>query len=216
MFTGIIEEIGVVKELSQYSTGAKLFITCNKVLEDVNIGDSIAIDGVCQTVVTFANGIFSVNVSEQTLNVTNFKYLKPGKMVNLERALSLNTRLGGHIVTGHVDNVGIIKQISDNGEFFKFRIEIPDELVKYVVQKGSVTINGISLTVAEIVNNVITIAIIPHTFKNTNLKNLRIGDFVNIETDILAKYIEKMLLSNGKDKGENNISMEFLVENGYV
>lgn len=213
MFTGIVEETGIVKSFSKKSNGADIIVECSKVLEDSKIGDSIAINGVCQTVTAMSDNTFSAKVSDETLRVTTLCGMKTGDIVNLERALTLNSRLGGHIVSGHVDCRGKFISITQLTDFYNLEFEIPQEQEKYVVHKGSVTINGISLTVAQINGNIITTAIIPHTFNNTNLKSLQIGDYVNIETDILGKYVEKFL--SAKDNN-NSISMNFLQENGFL
>lgn len=213
MFTGIIEEIGIVKSLTPKTNGAEIIVACNKILEDVNIGDSIAINGVCQTVIRYSVSEFAAEISDETLNVTTLGSLKSGDTVNLERALTLSSRLGGHIVSGHVDCKGKFTNIEKLSDFYNLSFEIPEEQEKYVVYKGSITINGISLTVAEIECNIVKVAIIPHTFNNTNLKDLKIGEEVNIETDILGKYVEKFLSAKDNKKG---ISMDFLQENGFV
>lgn len=215
MFTGIVEEIGTVRDVRMLSAGAELVIGCKTVLHDSKIGDSIAVDGVCQTVteISVASGYFKVKVSDETLNVTTFRNLKCGDTVNLERALTLSTRLGGHIVSGHVDCKAKCIKIQKNNEFYDIGFEIPTFQQKYVVYKGSITVNGISLTVAKINGNKFSIAVIPHTYENTNLSLLKTGDYVNIETDILGKYVEKML--SARDN-KNDISMEFLQENGFV
>lgn len=213
MFTGIIEETGRVKSLTPKTNGAEVIIACSKVLEDVKIGDSIAINGVCQTVIHSTLSEFSAEISDETLKITTLGALKSGDVVNLERALTLSSRLGGHIVSGHVDCRGKFINIEKLSDFYNLEFEIPEEQEKYVVYKGSITINGISLTVAEINRNVVKVAIIPHTFNNTNLKDLKIGDEVNIETDILGKYVEKFLSAKDNKKG---ISMDFLQENGFV
>lgn len=211
MFTGIIEEIGVIKEFSKSGSSALIVVECKKILEDVKLGDSIAINGVCQTVVRFDKTFFAVQVSSETLFVTNLANLKAGDKVNLERALTLSARLGGHLVSGHVDGLAKVKNIQKLSEFYNLKFEVDKDLSKYIVKKGSVTINGISLTVANIVQNEFEVAIIPHTFDNTTLKCLKIGDFVNIEVDILAKYVEKFL-STGNN---SSIDMNFLKENGF-
>ena len=213
MFTGIIEETGILKNFDKMSNGAAIEITCSKVLKETKIGDSISINGVCETVTEISTNSFAAKVSDETLNVTTFKNFKLGDIVNLERALTLNSRLGGHIVSGHVDCIGILLNIEKYSEFYNMEFEIPKEQSKYIVYKGSVTINGISLTVANIKDNRFKVAIIPHTFENTNLKYLKIGDNVNIETDILGKYVEKML--SVRDN-KSDISLEFLQENGFV
>lgn len=213
MFTGIVEEIGIVKSLEFKANGAKIVIGCQKVIEDVKIGDSIAIDGVCQTVIAFNSSEFSAEISDETLKVTTLGNLKSWNTVNLERALTLNSRLGGHIVSGHVDCMGKFINIEKLSDFYNLQFEIPEEQEKYVVYKGSITINGVSLTVANIVDNIVSVAIIPHTYNNTSLKDLKLGQGVNIETDILGKYVEKFLSAKDNKKG---ISMNFLQENGFV
>ena len=215
MFTGIIEEIGTVKEFSKSGKNALIVVECKKVIETGNdgtkIGDSIAIDGVCQTVVAIDKNSFSAQVSSETLGATTFLNFRTGTKVNLERALTLNQRLGGHIVTGHADGVAKVKSFQQKGEFYDVKFEVGKDLIKYIVKKGSVSLNGISLTVADVVSCEFNVAIIPHTFENTNLINLKSGDFVNLEVDILAKYVEKFL-STG-----NNVTIDenFLKENGF-
>lgn len=197
MFTGIVEETGFIKSFD----GHKLIVECSKVLENTQIGDSIAIDGCCQTVVAMSLNTFSADVSSETLKIT--KGFKTGECVNLERALLPQTRMGGHIVQGHIDGTG--KYLGD------MTFEVPKELDKYIVYKGSITVNGVSLTVSKNQNNTFSVAIIPHTLENTNLKYLKIGDLVNIETDILGRYVEKFLSTKN-----NNITEDFLKENGFM
>lgn len=213
MFTGIIEETGKIKSFKKEANGAGIEIECSKVLQGTNIGDSIAVNGTCQTVVEITQNSFKTNISDETLNVTNFSKAKTGGCVNLERALTLSSRLGGHIVTGHIDGTGKFIKKEKLTDFYNLYFEIPDKLQKYIVNKGSVTIEGISLTVASIKDSIITTAIIPHTFENTNLPYLKEGDLVNIETDILGKYVEKFLSVNDNKK---DISLEFLAENGFI
>jgi len=213
MFTGIIEETGKIKTIKKGTNGAEIEIECSKVLEGARIGDSIAVNGVCQTVTELFQSSFKARVSDETLSVTTFNNLKSAESVNLERALTLSSRLGGHIVSGHIDGVGKFVSKQKLSDFYNLTFELPEELQKYVVYKGSITINGISLTVAAINDNFVTVAIIPHTFENTNLKSLKEGDFINIETDILGKYVEKLL--SAKDNKEG-ISMKFLLENGFA
>ncbi len=213
MFTGIIEETGKIKTFKKNSNGAEIEVECSEVLKDTKIGDSISVNGTCQTVIELLNNSFKAQISDETLRVTNFNYAKAGQSVNLERALTLSSRLGGHIVSGHVDGVGKFVSKEKLTDFYNLVFEIPSELDKYVVYKGSITINGISLTVASIKNNIVEVAIIPHTFENTNLLTLKEGDYVNIETDILGKYVEKFLSVNNNKK---DISIDFLMENGFV
>lgn len=197
MFTGIVEEIGKIKSFD----GKKLVVECKKVLENTQLGDSIAIDGCCQTVVNITSNTFSADVSTETLRIT--KGFKAGELVNLERALTPQTRMGGHIVQGHID--GVAKYLGD------MRFEVSKELDKYIVYKGSITVNGISLTVSKNEGNTFCIAIIPHTLENTNLKTLKTGDLVNIETDIVGRYVEKFLSTK-----DNNLTEDFLKENGFM
>lgn len=197
MFTGIVEEIGKIKSFN----GEKLVVECKKVLENTQLGDSIAIDGCCQTVVDLTSNTFSTDVSPETLRI--IKGFKAGELVNLERALTPQSRMGGHIVQGHID--GVAKHLG------KMRFEVPKELDKYIVYKGSITINGVSLTVAQNERNTFAVAIIPHTLENTNLKTLKTGDFVNIETDIVGRYVEKFLSTK-----DNNLTEDFLKENGFM
>lgn len=217
MFTGIIEEIGIVKDFRQGKDFASICVECKNVLNDSKIGDSIAINGVCQTVVTIDANSFSVQISEETLKVTNFSTLAKGQEVNLERALTFSQRLGGHMVSGHVDFCTKINKIEKKSDFYDVHFEIPKNFKKYFVSKGSVAVNGISLTIANISPEVFQTAIIPHTFENTNLKHLNEGAFVNIEIDILAKYVEKFLsTNNNKEAKSANIDEHFLKENGFL
>lgn len=208
MFTGIIEEIGEVKNYNSDT----IEIKCSKVLEDTKIGDSICVNGVCQTVVLLSANSFTARLSQTTRDITTFSDIKIGAKVNLERALTLNSRLGGHIVSGHVEGTGKIVKVEKFSEFYNLFIEIPDNLEKYVVKKGSITIDGISLTVADINKNIIMVSLIPHTFEKTNLKYN--GKFVNIETDILSKYVEKFLLT-GNNNVKTVIDEQFLIDNGF-
>ncbi len=212
MFTGIIEETGTIKEFKKDSNDALIKVECKKVLENTKIGDSIAINGVCQTVTALGKNYFCAQISSQTLLLTTFSNAKAGDKVNLERALALKDRIGGHFVSGHVDGVAKVLNIQKQKDFCNIKLEIPKNFTKYVVNQGSITFNGISLTVAQITANEVEVAIIPHTFENTNLKNLKMGDFVNLECDILAKYVEKNLSTeNNKSKLNEN----FLKENGF-
>ena len=208
MFTGIIEELGKVKNISTNG----ITIECKTVLEETKAGDSIAVNGVCLTVRKLTPDSFAADVSPESFRVTVLKDLRCGDFVNLERALPAGGRLGGHFVTGHVDGKGKILSIGKNAEFYDLKVELDSDEVKYCVKKGSVAINGISLTIADIEKNTVMIALIPHTYENTNLKYLKNGSFVNIETDILSKYVEKFLLTRDNKSG---IDLEFLQRNGF-
>lgn len=219
MFTGIIEEMGIVKSIKS----KVITIEANKIFDDLKLGDSVAVNGTCLTVSSFEGKtspkIFNADITSETLSRTNLGDLKSGFKVNLERALTLNGRLGGHIVSGHIDGVGIIKNISKNAEDIELTIEVSPNLMKYIIEKGSVAVDGISLTVAKVNKNYFSIAIIPHTLKETILYYKKAGDKVNIENDIIGKYVEKLLsfnnINNNKNSNINNINMEFLIKNGF-
>ena len=208
MFTGIIEELGIVQNI----TSNKITIECGIVIQDAKLGDSIAVNGVCLTVVKILSQGFVADVSPETFKVTAFSDLKIGDVVNLERAMKADGRFGGHIVSGHVDGKGKFLDCKEFGEFYELSFELTTELLKYVIKKGSITINGISLTIAGVNKNSINIALIPHTYENTNLKNLKNDDFVNIEVDLIAKYVEKFLSTSDN---KSRISLEFLQEHGF-
>jgi len=192
MFTGLVEEQGIVKSLVREGTNLHLQISCNLVLEDISLGASIAVDGVCQTVTKFDSESFWVTAIDETLKLTNFGTYQIGTKVNLERCLRASDRLGGHIVQGHVDAVGEIISIIDASGSYEVTVQIPENLSRYVIHKGSICINGISLTVASISGNLIKVCIIPKTWDVTNLSFLQTGSKVNIEVDVLAKYLEKL------------------------
>ncbi len=193
MFTGLIEEIGTIESITHLGGGKKLKINANKVISDVKVDDSIAVDGCCQTVISFNNNCFEVIAIEETLRKTTLGDFKVGKKVNLERALRVGDRLGGHYVQGHVDCVGQVKKIQKEKTDWLVGIQFPVEFKKYVVSVGSICLNGISLTVANVESNILNVAIIPHTFGNTNLKDWKVGGKINLEFDILGKYVESIL-----------------------
>lgn len=193
MFTGIIEEVGIVEKIKKANDVARITISASLIVKDAKEGDSIAVSGVCLTAVeVFQNG-FLADISKETLSKTNFGNLRLGAKVNLERSVTLQTRLGGHIVLGHVDGCGRITSIEQNGDYSTIRIAYPKELSRYMVYKGSIAVEGISLTIANLVDDWFEVAIIPKTWNKTNLSSLGVGDIVNLETDILAKYVERLL-----------------------
>ena len=198
MFTGIIEEVGEVVAIETGTTGGQLRVRCRRVLEDVRQGASIAANGVCLTVVSFDANSFAADVSQETLRRSNLGQLRPGSRVNLERPLSLSGRLGGHIVQGHVDATGELVSLEPQppGHWW-MRVRFPRELAPYVVEKGSIAVDGVSLTVAALEGDVFAVAVIPHTYEATNLRDRRPGDRLNLEADILAKYVESLLKRTG-------------------
>ncbi|HOV15097.1 MAG TPA: riboflavin synthase [Spirochaetota bacterium] len=205
MFTGIIEETGILKSISN----GKILISVKTILSDLKIGDSVAVNGVCLTVTGIDSSLISFDVSPTTTKLSRFKVgeMRIGEDVNLERALSLNTRLGGHIVSGHIDGVCKIIEITKKDESFFYEFLYPKEIKSLIIPKGSVTIDGISLTISNVLSSSFLVTVIPQTIKETNLKNKRVGDFTHIEADIFARYIKHILLSEGLD-GENKKIIE--------
>lgn len=218
MFTGIIEEMGKIKQLKRGENSAKVIIDADVVLKDVHLGDSIAVNGICLTVVRYGDRFFEVDVMAETLRKTNLGQLQPGSLVNLERALRVGDRLGGHIVSGHIDGIGIIKSQTREDIAIVTEIKAPSEVMKYVVPKGSIAIDGTSLTVVGCTDENFTISLIPHTAKLTTLGYKGPGDMVNLEADILGKYIERISMFQNMDKNKKNngITAEFLLENGFM
>lgn len=213
MFTGIIEEVGTVKGIQHAGNNSFIKVKAEKILEDVHIGDSIAVNGVCLTVTSYDNGIFRADVMNETLSRSSLGSLKNGSPVNLERAMSANGRFGGHIVSGHIDGTGIISAIKNDGIAIWYTINTVPEIMHYIIEKGSIAIDGISLTVAKVSKNDFSVSIIPHTAQQTILSYKKVGDIVNLENDIVGKYIEKF---TRPEKNKNNISMNFLSENGFI
>ena len=193
MFTGIIEELGSVRSIEERGENARLVISARVVTEGTNHGDSIAVNGVCLTALDIQRDSFAADVSRETLQRSTLGRLKPGVPVNLERAVTPATRLGGHIVQGHVDGRGQFLGVEDHGESWTLRIKYPAELARYLVFKGSVAVEGISLTIAGLTDEYFEIAIIPKTWEVTNLFHLEPGDDVILEVDIIGKYVEKLL-----------------------
>lgn len=214
MFTGIIEEVGTVQAIQHSGGNSFIKISAEKILSDVHDGDSIAVNGVCLTVTDFSNNIFRADVMNETLNRSSLGSLKKGSPVNLERAMSANGRFGGHIVSGHIDGTGVISDIKKDGIAIWYTISTKPEIMRYIIEKGSIAIDGISLTVAKVTDNNFSVSIIPHTAQQTILLYKRIGDIVNLENDIVGKYIEKLL--NHTSVSKSNISMDFLAENGFI
>ena len=191
MFTGIIEEIGVIKGKRSKGNGFEIIVSGNKVFDDLKVGDSIAVNGVCLTVEKIEGENFYVSISLQTKRETNLGEIKVGEYVNLERALKIGDRIGGHFLTGHIDFKTKISSLKREGEFYLMKIKIPDEYRKYMIKRGSISVDGISLTIAEIFKDEVIIYLIPYTVENTNLKYKKTGSYVNVEIDIFAKYLVK-------------------------
>jgi len=213
MFTGLIEEIGKISAITQISGGIRFKISAEKVFDDLKIDDSIAINGICLTVTKFENNGFYCDAVGATLTKTTLQNYSVGEEVNLERAVRLSDRLGGHLVQGHVNGVGTVKQIVKLGENYFVEITVPHELKKYLVDEGSIAVDGISFTIANLEEEIFGISVIPHTWKNTVLKNRKPGNKVNIETDIIAKYVEKLLMST--DKQDNRFTDSWFKNLGY-
>ena len=207
MFTGIIEELGTLKSLN----GGRIEITCAKILEDIKIGDSICTNGICLTVTDFAENYFAADVMPETFRKTSLENLNIGGAINLERAMKVGDRFGGHIVSGHIDGVGKISNIRTDGNAIFINISAENFLLKQIAAKGSVALDGISLTVVDADTENFSVSMIPHTRAVTNFKFKRVGSVVNIETDILAKYIERLMTF----KTSSEITKDFLLENGF-
>ncbi|PRX33524.1 riboflavin synthase alpha chain [Orenia metallireducens] len=217
MFTGIVEELGKVKRIQRGSKSIVLVIEAAKVLEDVKLGDSIATNGVCLTVTSFTEKEFTVDVMPETMRHSSLGDLKVGSEVNLERALRLGDRLGGHLVSGHIDGLGTIKSKKREDNATVITIEAPKNILKYIIHKGSIAIDGVSLTVANLDESSFAISLIPHTSQVTLLGQKEIGAKVNLEVDMIGKYVERMLGSK-EDKGnkKSDIDLDLLKDNGFL
>ncbi len=216
MFTGIVEETGTLRSLSRGSKSCVIHVQCSTVLEDTRIGDSIAVNGICLTVTSMESGGFTADVMNETLSRSSLAQTRPGDPVNLERAMAANGRLGGHIVSGHIDGTGIIREIRDDDNAVWYTVEAPPEILRYVVEKGSIAIDGISLTVARVDDRSFQVSVIPHTRAVTALSSRRVGSPVNLENDIVGKYVEKLMQPAPSESGPaSGITMEFLAQHGY-
>ncbi|WP_297214179.1 MULTISPECIES: riboflavin synthase [Thermodesulfovibrio] len=216
MFTGIIVELGEVYDIKKLGNSAKLNILSEKVIKDASIGDSISVNGVCLTVTEIERkrGIISFDVSNETLQKTTTGELKKSSPVNLEPALTLNTRIGGHLVSGHVEGIGKIRNIDTIGDYLKIEIEAPQEILKYCIKKGSIAIDGISLTIVEVFSDAFNVVIIPHTAKMTTVGYKKVGDSVNLEPDLIAKYVEKFL--SYREQTADEKIMAKLKKHGFI
>ncbi len=217
MFTGIVEEMGAVTALDKTLAGTRVTILASTVLADLKVGDSISVSGTCLTVVTKNERSFSVEVSPETLSVTTLGGLSGGTPVNLERAVKLNERIGGHLVAGHVDGIGTIRSRHQEGNAIVFGIEAPPEVLRYCVPKGSVTVDGISLTTNEVTDRAFSVAVIPHTATVTTLGLKQVNDSVNLESDLIGKYVERLLQQRGHlSKTTPVIDKEYLQKKGLL
>ncbi|MCC7265167.1 MAG: riboflavin synthase [Candidatus Latescibacteria bacterium] len=214
MFTGLIEEVGAVRRVQRQGAFQRLEVSARLVLEGTRLGDSININGACQTAVELGADYFAVESVEETLQRTTLGALRPGDPVNLERSVRLQDRLGGHLVLGHVDGVGRISQIETRQREWLVSVEPPAELLRYLAFKGSIAIDGISLTVAQVEGRAFTAAIIPHTFDQTTLGRRRRGDVVNLEVDVIARYVERLLRAGDPASG-TGLTLEKMRDMGY-
>jgi len=218
MFTGIIESIGEVAAIEAKGEDARLRILTNKLdLTDVRLGDSIAVNGVCLTAVELPGDGFWADVSGETLSCTTFKSLTVGTKTNLEKALTPSTRLGGHLVSGHVDGIGKVVERYNDGRSVRFNIQAPNDMAKYIAEKGSICVDGISLTVNAVKGAIFELNIVPHTLQETTMETFKVGTEVNLEVDVIARYLERLILGNKAADGNSpKISMDMLKENGFL
>lgn len=218
MFTGIIEAIGKVKRIVPVAGDMRLLVDSGSLsMDDANRGDSIAVNGVCLTVIEFDHSSFKADVSNETLSSTTLQHLKTGSSVNLEKALLPTTRLGGHLVSGHVDGVGQISNIAEDARSIKYTIKVPTDLKRYIAVKGSVCVDGVSLTVNKVIDDFFEVNIIPHTQMQTVIQNYKTGNDVNIEVDLVARYLERLLLCGTGDTGDTNgVTLDTLSRAGFI
>jgi riboflavin synthase len=214
IFTGLIVEVGRVRQIRRRPDGAFIVIEAKKVLDGTRIGDSISINGVDLTVIEMSTDSFAADASLETLSRSTLGEVRSGSRVNLERALAVGERLGGHMVQGHVDGTGTLLSITREGNAYRMRFGFPPELGRYIAMKGSITVDGISLTVAALGDDWFEVAIIPHTWRETSLSDLKIGDRINLEADVLAKYVER-LMQRDAEPAEGKLTMEYLIEQGF-
>jgi len=219
MFTGIVEETGTVRQIVSGAESGSMQVQAKKVLEKTQIGDSISVNGVCLTVTNIYENSFEADVMPETLRRSNLGFLKNGDRVNLERAMRADGRFGGHIVSGHIDGIGVIEAFTEEKNAVWVKIKAPDHILELIVEKGSVAIDGISLTVAKVTDTDFSVSIIPHTGNETTLLQKKAGDRVNLENDIVGKYVLRLMeRSSNQTKSENKskVTMEFLADNGFL
>lgn len=218
MFTGIIEAVGTIKSLDNLGQDIRLTVEVGKMdMSDVHLGDSIATNGVCLTVVNMGDSYYQADVSAETIKHTGFAHYQGGSLVNLEKAMRPDSRFGGHIVSGHVDGVGVVESITNHTRYVEVWVKAPDELAKYIAHKGSITVDGVSLTVNEVKGASFMLWLIPHTLKETVIGHYKVGTQVNLEVDLIARYLERLMLGDKAASSEKtDISMSFLSEHGYL
>ena len=216
MFTGIVEEMGKIVRVEKGAKSSRLTVSGDKIFSDLKLGDSVATNGVCLTVTSFSKGIFTADVMNETLKRSNLGELRQGSMVNLERAMIANGRFGGHIVSGHIDGTGVITKIEQDDIAIWYTIRADRKIMKYIIEKGSVAIDGISLTIAKVTDNDFSVSLIPHTAKETVLGYKKTGDTVNLENDVVGKYIEHFLsFKEEPETKSSGITKEFLLKAGF-
>ena len=215
MFTGLIEEVGEIREIRRGSRSCVLAVGCTKVMEDTKVGDSIAVNGVCLTVTSRTDTGFTADVMAETLNRSSLSLLTAGSRVNLERAMPACGRFGGHIVAGHIDGTGTIEEIREDDNAVWYTISVKPELLRYIVEKGSIAVDGISLTVASVDQHAFRVSVIPHTRQQTALNWKRVGSLVNLECDVIGKYVEKLMQPTEEQQPESRITEEFLKRYGF-
>ncbi|MEW6996771.1 riboflavin synthase [Colwelliaceae bacterium BS250] len=220
MFTGIVEAVGQIKVINVNANGARVVVSCGHLdLSDVKLGDSIATNGICLTVVDFDNSSYSADVSNETLTRTGFAHYKTGTKVNLEKAMLATTRFGGHMVSGHVDGVAKILNVTTVGNSVEYWVELPQNLKQYVAEKGSITVDGISLTVNSVENERFRLTIVPHTTDQTIISSYQAGHVVNLEVDLIARYIERLLICKEQEDSSSTssgVSKELLMQSGFI
>ena len=217
MFTGIVEEMGNIVKVEKGARSSRLVVSGKKIFDDLKLGDSVAVNGVCLTVTSYTSNTFHADVMNETLSRTNLGDLKSGSIVNLERAMIANGRFGGHIVSGHIDGLGVIKNVEKDDIAVWYTISADKKIMKYIIEKGSVAIDGISLTVAKVTDTTFSVSLIPHTAKETLLGHKKAGDTVNLENDVVGKYIEHFLNFEDKkeERKESAITKDFLFKAGF-
>jgi riboflavin synthase len=216
MFTGLVEEIGSIKAVKKSEKSSRMTLRASKVLEELKLGDSINTNGVCLTVTEIGTDYFISDVMAETMRRSNLKNLAPGSSINLERALRLGDRLGGHMVSGHIDGTGIIIGLQDEDNAVWITIKTSEVILKYIVEKGSIAIDGVSLTVAYVDKQMFKVSIIPHTKTVTTLLQKKVGDEINLECDVMGKYVERFLMAKEETPPKASIDIDFLGKNGFL